>query len=135
VEDVTTRFVADLIGRLSGPLSFRLILQPMMAAFFALRDGLKEERKDLPPYFWGLFSASPALRRELIRNGWKAVVKVFSLAVVLDVVYQVIVFRWVYPFEALAVAIILAIVPYVLLRGLVNRLVRSWTHNKAHASR
>ena len=46
VDDVTTRFFTDLIGRLSGPLSFRLILQPMMAAFFAVRDGLKEERQD-----------------------------------------------------------------------------------------
>jgi hypothetical protein len=59
VDDVLTRFVADLIGRLSGPLSFRLILQPMMAAFFAVRDGLKEERQDRPPYFWGGAGATP----------------------------------------------------------------------------
>ena len=135
MEDVLTRFVEDLIGRLSGPLSFRLILQPMMAAFFAVRDGLKEERQNRPPYFWGLFTASREQRRELIHDGWKAVVKVFSLAVVLDFVYQVIVFRWVYPIESLVVAIILAIVPYVLLRGLVNRLVRTWIHTKGHASR
>lgn len=134
MEEVLTRFVADLVGRLSGPLSFRLILQPMMAAFFAVRDGLKEERQDRPPYFWGLFTASPAQRRELIHEGWKAIVKVFSLAVVLDVVYQVIVFRWVYPIESIVVAIILAILPYVLLRGLVNRLVRTWIHTKGHPS-
>ncbi len=54
----------------------------------------------------------------------------FSLAFVLDVVYQVIVFRWVYPFESLAVSIILAILPYVLLRGLVNRIARIWVHPK-----
>ena len=55
----------------------------------------------------------------------------FSLAFVLDVVYQVIVFRWVYPFESLAVSIILAILPYVLLRGLVNRIARIWVHPKS----
>ena len=52
----------------------------------------------------------------------------FSLAFVLDVVYQMIVFRWVYPFESLAVSIILAFLPYLLLRGLVNRIARIWVH-------
>jgi len=135
VDDVTSRFISDLIGRLTGPLSFRLILQPMMAAFFAVRDGMKEEREGRPPYFWSLFSATEAQRRELLREGWKAVVKVFSLAFVLDVVYQLIVFRWVYPFESLVVAIILAILPYVLLRGTVNRIVKTWIHSKGHPSR
>jgi hypothetical protein len=135
VDDVTSRFVSDLIGRLTGPLSFRLILQPMMAAFFAVRDGLKEEREGRPPYFWSLFTAPTAERRELLQEAWKAVVKVFVLAFVLDLVYQLIVIRWIYPFESLVVAIILAIVPYVLLRGVVNRIVRTWIHSKGHASR
>jgi hypothetical protein len=52
------------------------------------------------------------------------------VAFVLDVDYQVIVFRWVYPFEALAVSIILAFLPYLLLRGLVNRIARIRVHPK-----
>jgi hypothetical protein len=135
VDDVTSRFVSDLIGRLTGPLSFRLILQPMMAAFFAVRDGLKEEREGRPPYFWSLFTTPTAERRELLQEAWKAVVKVFVLAFVLDLVYQLIAIRWIYPFESLVVAIILAIVPYVLLRGVVNRIVRAWIHSKGHPSR
>ena len=135
MDDVITRFITDLIGRLTGPMWFRLILQPMMASFFAVRHGLKEERENRPPYFWSLFTSAAAQRRELLRDGWKDVGKVFSLAVVLDLVYQVIVFRWVYPFESLVVAIILAILPYVLLRGLVNRLVKSWIHFKGQTSR
>jgi hypothetical protein len=48
---------------------------------------------------------------------------VFILAMVLDVVYQLIEHRWtVYPGEAVLVAIILAIVPYLLLRGPINRI-------------
>jgi hypothetical protein len=38
-------------------------------------------------------------------------------------VYQIAVLRFVYPGEAIIVAFGLAIVPYLILRGLVNRLV------------
>ena len=37
MEDVLTRFVADLIGRLSGPLTLRLFLQPAVATLLAVR--------------------------------------------------------------------------------------------------
>lgn len=46
----------------------------------------------------------------------------FILGVVLDVVYQLLELHFVYPLQAIAVAIILALVPYVILRGLVTRL-------------
>lgn len=49
--------------------------------------------------------------------------KVFILALILDAVCQVIVLRWFYPGEALVVVFFLAIVPYVLFRGLVDRLI------------
>ena len=52
--------------------------------------------------------------------------KIFILAVVLDVLYQLMVFRWVYPLELLSVALALAVVPYAALRGPVNRLARLW---------
>jgi hypothetical protein len=55
----------------------------------------------------------------------EGVAKVFVMAVVIDVVYQYIVFRWFYPGEALFVAFILAFVPYLLIRGPVNRIVRT----------
>jgi hypothetical protein len=61
----------------------------------------------------------------MMKDGWKSVGRLFILAVVLDVVYQVIVLRFVYPGEAIIVAVILAIVPYLILRGLVTRLARN----------
>lgn len=123
MEDVWSRIWEDLIGRGSGPLSFRLVMQPIMAASFGILDGLKDARKGRPPYFWALFTDS-SHRRALLRNGWKSIAKVFILAIVLDAIYQVIVFRRFYPVEALIVANTLAIAPYLLLRGLVNRLMR-----------
>jgi hypothetical protein len=50
--------------------------------------------------------------------------RVFILAIVLDGVYQFIALRWFYPGEAILVAIILAIIPYLLVRGPVNRIAR-----------
>ena len=49
--------------------------------------------------------------------------KVFIMAVLLDCVYQFLVFRWVYPIEAMVTAAILAILPYVAMRRAVNRIV------------
>lgn len=53
MEETLTRFVSDLIGRLTGPLTLRLFLQPTVAGFFAVRDGLKFSRveKYLEPKF------------------------------------------------------------------------------------
>ncbi len=61
-----------LIGRIDGPLKFRLVLQPSMAMIFAIRDGLKDAREGRVPYFWSIFT-EPARRRELILDGWKSV--------------------------------------------------------------
>ena len=121
MDDLFARFTGDLMDRVSGPMKFRLVLQPAMAAFFAIQAGLADARADRPPYFWALVSGKYSREAEL-ESGWKSVGRVFILAVVLDVVYQLYVFRFVYPMEAFTVAVILAIVPYLLLRGLVTRL-------------
>jgi hypothetical protein len=60
----------------------------------------------------------------MIKDGWKSVGRVFILAVVLDAVYQIIAIHFFYPGEALIVAFILAILPYLIVRGLVTRLAR-----------
>jgi hypothetical protein len=56
----------------------------------------------------------------MIKDGWKSVGKVFIIALVLDVIYQVIVPGFVYSGETLIVGFILTIAPYLLLRELIN---------------
>ena len=124
MEDLVTRVVENLIGRLSGPMKFRLIIQPLMAAVFAVRDGLKDAREQRPPYLRAIF-ARPDLRSDMLRDGLKSVGKIFVIAVIIDLVEQFIDFRWFYPGEALLVAFILACIPYLLIRGIVNRIARS----------
>ena len=123
MEEMWIRFLEDMQGRVTGPMKFRLLLQPVMASIFAVMSGLQDARAGKPPYFWALLS-DPGHRRDMLRDGWKSVGKVFVLALVLDAVYQVMVLRFVYPGEALVVALLLAIVPYLVLRGLVTRLAR-----------
>jgi hypothetical protein len=123
MDDIWMRVVENMADRVSGPMKFRLVLQPVMAAIFAIIAGLKDAKAGKPPYFWALVS-DPAHRMSMLTDGWKSVGKVFLLAIALDVVYQVIVQRFVYPGEVLLVAMFLAIMPYLILRGLVTRLAR-----------
>jgi len=125
------RVGSQLIARVSGPMKFRLVLQPCMAAFFAIRAGLADAKAGKPPWFWELVS-NPPLRADMVKEAWKRIGKVFILAVVLDVVYQLIVLHFVYPGEALIVAFILAIVPYVILRGPVVRVARLIEARRQH---
>ena len=124
MDDMWVRFGNDMVGRLTGPMKFRLLLQPAMAAFFAIRSGLADAKAGRPPYFWSLMQDSGE-REAILKDGWKSVGRVFILAVVLDIVYQLYVLHFVYVPQAFVVAIILAIVPYLVLRGLVNRLSRT----------
>jgi hypothetical protein len=111
----------QLAGRLEGPLVLRFILQPVMATLFALRAGLKDARARRAPYLWTMLS-HPSQRPQLLRDGFKDVAKVFVLAIVLDVAYQWIVFRWIYPVQALVIAAVLALVPYAIVRGPATRI-------------
>lgn len=116
--------VGDLLGvRLHGPLALRIVLQPAVACFLAIRAGLRDARQGRPAYFWAVLS-SPGHRVELLREGWKDIVKIFLIAILLDGVYQFVVTRTVRPGEALFIGILLAVVPYLLVRGPVTRLAR-----------
>lgn len=117
------RVGSQLLARVSGPMKFRLVLQPAMAAFFAIRAGLADARAGRPPYFWALIWGH-GQRGAMLKDGWKSVGRIFILALVLDTIYQIIVLRFVYPGEAIIVAFVLAIVPYLIVRGLVTRAAR-----------
>jgi hypothetical protein len=130
MDDTLTRIVGDLGDRVTGPMKFRLVMQPAMAAFFAIKVGISDAKAGRPPYFWGLTHDS-VHRAAMIKDGWRNVGKIFILAVALDTVYQLMVLHTVYVPQLVTVAFTLAIVPYVLLRGLVTRVMRK--HRAADA--
>jgi len=116
-------FVTDFIARFDGPLHFRLIAQPLMAVCLAARDGRRDALEGRGAYLWK-FVNKPEHRRYLLESGVKGISKVFVLAFVLDVVYQFVEWRGLKPLQAFLTATVLAVIPYVLLRGPINRLMR-----------
>jgi hypothetical protein len=127
MDEVLTRIWEMLIGREHGPLAFRLIIQPTVAALFAIRAGLRDAQAGRPAYGWAFLTRSGD-RLERLRAGWNDVARLFAAAVIIDLIYEIYVFRWIYPGQALIVAATLAFPSYVLIRGLANRIARPWTH-------
>lgn len=125
MEELIARGWDGLMDRVGGPMTFRLILQPIMATLLAVRAGLKDAREGRPPYLWTLLT-DPGQRVDLLLHGWRSIARVFMLAVVMDLIYELVMGRWFYPLETLTVAVVLAVVPYLLLRGPVNRVARRW---------
>jgi hypothetical protein len=123
MDEIWMRFMENMAFRIDGPGKFRFVLQPVMAIIFAVIAGRKDARTGKPPFFWALLT-DPAHRSDMLKDGWKSVGKVFVLAIVLDLVFQVMVLKTVYPGEVVIVAFLLAIVPYVIVRGAVNRFMR-----------
>ena len=116
-------FWTDFIARFDGPMHFRLFLQPLMAIVFAIRDGSRDAREGRSAYLWSL-ATDPAQRLYLVRSGWKGISKVFVLAFVLDVAYQFLEWHGLKPLQALMTAVVLAVIPYAILRGPVNRVLQ-----------
>ena len=129
MEDTLARIWEHLVGRLTGPLTFRVLLQPTMSTLFAVRDGLRDARARRPPFLWTILG-SPDDRRRLIRDGLLAIGKLILMALVVDFLYQLIVFRRLYPVEAIDVAFLLAVVPYFVIRGPVNRFGSLWIRRR-----
>ncbi|MBA4107536.1 MAG: hypothetical protein C0485_17505 [Pirellula sp.] len=115
----------NFVDRLGGPMSFRFLMQPAMAIFFAVRAGLNDARQNNPT-FLGCALSNPSSWRARMRLSWKDVGAVFIIAVILDAIYQVVVHPGIFALELLITATVLALVPYMIVRDLTSRVAR-WT--------
>ena len=120
---VIEQFWHDLVERPDGPMRFRFVLQPLMATIVAIRDGLEDARSGRSPYFATVLG-NPQERAGRLREGLNATARNIALGLVMDVIYQTVVFRTFYPDQALVVALVLAFVPYVIIRGVIARIWR-----------
>jgi len=123
IQDFFRYFVEQLVERFGGPLNFRLVIMPTVVTLLALRADRRDAREGFPA-FLGAFITDPVERRRLFRLALRDIGRVFIVAIVLDTVYQLIVFHWVYPGQLLTVAIVCAVLPYVLVRGPITRIAR-----------
>jgi hypothetical protein len=123
-EEVRHRVWQQLIERPTGPMAFRFILQPVMAAIAALRDGINDAKSGRSPYFWTLLT-NPFEGGHGLYEGLISTARVILLGLCMDAIYQWIVLKTFYPAEAVIVAIALAFFPYLLLRGPIARIARA----------
>jgi asparagine N-glycosylation enzyme membrane subunit Stt3 len=120
----------NLLARPNKNLALRFLVQPAVSIALAIRDGIRDARTGRSPYFWTVVS-DPAQRSARLREGIAATGKIFLIAIALDVVYQIIELKAFYPTEALIVAVLLAFIPYLIVRGPAARLARRFQRNKA----
>jgi hypothetical protein len=114
--------VFQLFGRFDGPLNIRLFLQPCIAAVLGYLDGTRDAKNGAPPYVWSMTNVSGLERKELIKHGWARIGKVFILAFALDCAFQYAVHKSIHIAPAILIAFILAILPYLAFRGIINRM-------------
>jgi hypothetical protein len=116
-------FFEDVPKRLSGPGRFRFLLQPLAATLLGIRSGLADARSGRPPYLSGvLFSRK--LRRELLRSGFRSIVNLLLMGILLDSIFQWLILGASYPGAALVVGPVLVAAPYSLARSIANRVAR-----------
>lgn len=125
IQDVLIRQWNDLLARPSGPMAFRFVLQPVMAAIAAIRAGIVDSRTGRSPYFLTILT-NAAERGPRIREGLASTSRIMILGLVMDTIYQIVALKKFYPVEALIVAFALAVVPYFLIRGPAARIARWW---------
>ena len=86
--------------------------------------------------FSGPILTDPAKRAGRLHEALIATARIILLGLVMDVIYQFIEFETFHPAEAVIIALLLAFVPYLLLRGLIARVARWWLgHESASESR
>jgi hypothetical protein len=122
-DEVRHRVWEQFIARPTGPMAFRVLLQPVMAAIVAMRDGIADARAGRAAYFWTLLT-NPLESGGRLREGLIATARIILLGLGMDVIYQFIALKTFYPGEAVIVAVALAFFPYVLLRGPIERIAR-----------
>jgi hypothetical protein len=133
--DMLIRLWQNVLERTEGPMNLRFFLQPTMAIIFAIRAALKDVKNNQVPYLWR-FTTSEGKRKEIAKEGWKDFGKVFIIAIILDIVYQlVVIFKSktesnFYPLESIVVAFLLSFIPYIFFRGPVSRLISYFAGRK-----
>jgi len=126
-----SRGVDELLGRFSGPLNFRLFVMPTVVTILAIRADFRDAREGRPAPL-GAFITNPTERARLFRSALKDIGRIFIVAVTLDTTYQLWVLKSFHIGQLLIVAVVCAILPYVLVRGPVTRLIRTLSSQMRH---
>jgi hypothetical protein len=134
IQEILQRVWENLLERPSGPLALRFLIQPIMSIIFGIRDGSRDARTGRSPYFWAVLTDVHE-RKARLREGLAATAKIIGLAFILDAIYQLLKLGTFYPGESVIIALGLAFVPYLLVRGPAARVARAVTNIRAKKTR
>ncbi|HWV51001.1 hypothetical protein [Pseudorhodoplanes sp.] len=132
--ETQARLWRDVIDRSHGPMTFRFFLQPTMAAIAALHDGTRDARSHRTPYLHTIIHDADN-RGARLNEGLISISRIILLGFVMDTIYQWRVLGTFYPGEAVVITLILAVIPYIVLRDIVTRIAR-WRmtrHPQSHS--
>lgn len=65
-----------------------------------MRAGLRDAREERPAFLWTVLTDKNS-RREFLRSGWRDISKIFVIAMILDAIYQAIVFHRFFVIQAM----------------------------------
>ena len=116
-------FIEELPQRFTGPGRFRFLLQPMVAIVLGILGGLRDAKAGHPPYLFGLVF-SPGHRKDFLRSGVAAIRNLIAFGIIMDIVFQLILYRSVHPGPAVVVGPLFICVPYAVSRALTTRVMR-----------
>jgi len=125
----STAFSVDIFEniarRITGPANLRLIIQPVVAIAFGIRDGIRDAKAGESPYLYRLLFDRED-RWKSLKGGIKAVSEPFVVTTLIDAIVQFYVLERVSLIGALLIGGILTGLPYAASRGLTNRVARRW---------
>ena len=119
----------DLTGRglLGGKFQIRLFLQPLVAMLLGIRFGVRDAKHGKPPFLMSLVEAKGG-RWPIFKQGLRDAIVPLCIAFILDGILQRMILGRVRPAAAVIVGGLLVWLPFVILRGLTNRI---WKHGHA----
>ena len=124
----------DLTGRglLGGKFQLRLILQPLIATVLGIRFGLRDAKHGKPPFLMSLVEAKGEAKGDakkdrlaILKQGLRDAIVPLCVALILDGILQRMTIGYIRPLAAVVVGTLLVFLPFVIVRGLTNRV---WHH-------
>jgi hypothetical protein len=111
-----------IIERVAGPMGLRFVFQPLIGLLLGVRDGYEDAKKGEPPFIFDIIADREG-RREKLASLFVSLSRTITVAVLLDIIAQHLIFDQVRITSAILIAVIILTVPYSLARALTNRIV------------
>lgn len=113
-----TEASAESLTALQGSLPVRALLQIALAATFAVVHGLRDGQTRRRPRFWSGMGA-PTLYSLMTQDLWPSLGKLLLFGLALDAFSQAMVLDVGSALEAIAIALVVAIPIYLILRAVI----------------